>query len=263
MKVALLVSGQTRFPYHGHAYISDLCKNSKHHIDVYVTHWSGEIVPNDIISSQIYKGCKSVDNSVVVNFYHSAHVENLTNAEFSEQTTKDRLPGLISHMFACELFANELKEYDCVVKWRWDVVTRDYLNFDDAVSKCVEIKGFVCDTIWIEEGRICANDIVFFAHTQGMLETFQPAKEKFLFAAAEWLKDAAWLKRKMMISPLSWYPKLVQIHCKSLSSMTMSIVLLRENILEKDPNNLLSYTALHTLQNTWERERDIRVGRIQ
>jgi hypothetical protein len=173
---------------------------------------------------------------------------------------KETLPGLIAHMAACTDHYNDLRNYDCIVKWRWDTVMHDTEAFDMSVDMAIKGNprpGFVFISLKIDEGKVWTPDVVFFGKSDIMLSTFSPLLERFIFLAEELQKEAVFFKRNFKVSCHWLFPKLIQISQQSLDvNGRIAIALLRENILSTSIDNLLSSNELALMQRQWEIERD-------
>lgn len=272
MKIAILISGLVRYPYHGYSYLKDLISRSSHSVDIFVAHWDNNPIPDDIIEKPLIKEHKSIPRDILSKLWKSVDENCLSNRELDQTRITQVLPGFIAHLCACTVFEKELRNYDVIVKWRWDSVMTNVVAFDEACNSSATgatnppwgetlSPGFTFSTLRMIKGRVWVPDSVFFGEAKSMLEVFSPVETKFIELASELLREAANLKKEFNIECHWLFPKLIQMHNKSIEIHPQVLVyLLRENILNYDFNKILTDDKLNDLQRQWEYERDVSLG---
>lgn len=254
MKIAVVISGLVRFPEQGFTFLEEILKRSPHSIDIYAGVWSTDSVPESI--TKHLKGLVTIPYSIrddLCNLVKSHRLlSGLINDIFIEQHA-----GLISHMATCTAFSDELKDYDLIIKWRWDVaILPDH--FDRICKSSILNKNsFVTDVVMISDGIPAMNEVVFSANPSLMLEAYTPVKEKFLRLGE--ILDSEFQKIGTEIKTGTFYSftRLVVDKRMNVRSTYFNWALLRKNILDNlgylycnDP------TMLIKLQRDADLERD-------
>jgi hypothetical protein len=232
MKIAIVISGLVRFPEQGLFFLKNILRQSPHDIDIFAGIWSidSDKVPESI-SCQL-KGLTIIPYSIRDDLYDMLKDNNLNFGKLSDNEFFRIHSGLICHMATCTAFKTELKDYDLIVKWRWDAVVMP-IDFNRICSNTEKIdKGFVSDSINIVNGGPVMNDIVFLASTSNMLSAYTPVKEKFLLLGTILDREILKSNDTLPVSPFYSYTQLpIYIGC-DISSEYLNWALIRENILD-------------------------------
>jgi hypothetical protein len=254
MNIAIVISGLVRFPEQGFTFLEEILKRSPHKIDIYAGVWSTDTVPESITKK--LKGIATVPYSLRTELLdllkdHELFVGLLSDG-FIEQHA-----GLISHMGACTAFSNELKDYDLIIKWRWDVaILPDHF---DIICKTHNLtkNSFITDVVMISDGVPVMNEVVFSASPKLMLEAYTPVKERFLRLGKILDLDFQRMGAELRTGSFDSFTRLIIDKRMNVRSANFNWALLRKNILDN-----LGYLycndplMLKKLQRDFDLERD-------
>jgi hypothetical protein len=257
MKIAIVISGLVRFPEQGLFFLKNILRQSLHDIDIFAGIWSidSNKVPESI-SCQL-KGLTIIPYSIRNDLYNMLKDNNLNFGKLSDDEFIRIHSGLICHMATCAAFEKELKDYDIVVKWRWDAVVMP-AAFNRLCRETEKIeKGFISDLVDTNNGNTVMNEVVIFASATHMLSAYTPVNEKFLKLGIILDREILKLGQKLLVSPFHSYAQLPIAAGCNISLVHFNWALIRENIL----NNLhylnLGVSAMATLQQDHDRSVNI------
>lgn len=257
MKIAIVISGLVRFPEQGFIFLKRILRRSLYETDIFAGVWSidSDKVPESI-SSEL-KGLTIIPYSLRDDLYNMLKDNNLNFGKLTADEFIKAHSGLICHMATCTAFEKELKDYDIIVKWRWDAVVMpvDFIRLCNETEKLD--KGFISDLVDSKNGNTVMNEVVVFASAAHMLSAYTPINEKFLRLGIILDREISKLGQKLLVSPFHSYAQLpVDAGC-SISLVYFNWALIRENIL----NNLhylnLGVSAMATLQQDHDRSVNI------
>lgn len=257
MKIAIVISGLVRFPEQGFIFLKNILRQSSHEIDMFAGVWSidSDKVP-DSISSKL-KGLTIIPYSIRDDLYNMLKDNNLNFGKLSDDEFIRIHSGLICHMATCTAFEKQLKDYDIIVKWRWDAVVMP-IDFNRVCNNAEKMDNkFISDSINIVDGDTVMNDVVFLASSTNMLSAYTPISEKFLRLGIILDREISKSNRTLLVSPFHSYTQLpIDIGC-DISSVHFNWALIRENIYNKLHYLNLGVSAMATLQQDYDRSVNI------
>jgi hypothetical protein len=257
MKIAIVISGLVRFPEQGFIFLKNILRQSPHDIDIFAGIWSidSDKVP-ELISRQL-KGLTIIPYSIRNDLYNMLKDNNLNFGKLSDDEFIRIHSGLICHMATCTAFKKELKDYDIIVKWRWDAVVMP-IDFNRICNHPEKIdKEFISDLTYTVDGNVVMNEIVFLASATNMLSAYTPVNEKFLLLGTILDREILKSNETLLVSPFYSYTQLpMDIGC-DISSEYFNWALIRENILDNLHCLHIGVSEMVKLQQRYDRSVNI------
>ena len=228
MKIAIVISGLVRFPEQGLYFLQEIKKHSKHEIDIYAGIWSIDTLP-DAITPYLKK--TAVIPYTLRDELHDMLADKGLLGNHLNSSFINGHSGLISHMATCSVFAEDLKNYDVVVKWRWDVaILYDYFELFCRWHQGLT-NTLLSDDIRIDYGKPYMNEVVFISDPELMIKAFTPVRERFLKLGVI-LNNNLKERENYILSTFISHASLVADVHGTLKTAPLRWALLRKNILD-------------------------------
>ena len=255
MKIAVVISGLARFPEQGLIFLERIIRQSPHDIDIFAGVWSIDEISESVASK--VKRIETISYNIRNDAYFLLEKHNLTNKQLSPWIVTETHAGLISHMATCTAFKDELKDYDLIIKWRWDVAVQPD-DFDFICNCHIKNKdSFITDELYVRHGNINMNEVVFAARADLMLAAFAPIEDRLLVLGRMIQQDAIKFGKDLQISTFHSFANLIVDRGGNIMVAPFKWALLRKNILD-NPNYIECRSAdmLIKLQQDGDRQRD-------
>jgi len=261
MKIAIVISGLARFPEQGFHFLERIIRQSEHNIDVFAGVWSTDTIPDHIADK--LKNISYIPNDIKHKLYTLIEDNFISTKLFSFNCIAEQHAGLLAHMAACNAFKEQLKDYELVVKWRWDLAMMPHDFELICRGYSLNVNNIITDSVGIQYEYPIMNEVAFAARPDIMLSTFTPVEEKFLYLSRELQMDVIKDGGKLQVGGLFSHAKLVTLSGFSTSTVPFRWALLRKNIL--DNLDYLGYQQIDVfikLQREADRVRDIELKKI-